>query len=353
MIDEVKARSKELSKNRAVKIYKKVLKGTIKGFPYGFWARNDNKYEDASCCIKYLVEVVLKWEHEDMKKMTKSKLRLYKLGGMLDTVFDGDLYQAMDCAYKYIFYPWNLSRCQNGYWNEENAPIAIRNNMMLKRWSGDDIRKKYGYDFFRETGLIHMLNTVYDGDIYEALNSAYPGQYKMWELKRVKSGYWTQETIAEAVRWMIEDKLCWEKEDVKRNLNKRIFEVFGLGGMLYNECDNSPYKALQIAYPGEYEVWELSRVSKNYWDRETGLKVIKHLIEDEWRYSKEDIKVKLSRKDFVDNGYEYLLDEIFKGDIYGIINEIYPNEFRKNELKGVRYREKKDNLLMSQIKWYD
>ena len=113
------------------------------------------------------------------------------------------------------------------------------------------------------------------------------------------------------------------------------------------------YKALQIAYPGEYEVWQLSRVSKNYWDRETGLKVIKHLIEGEWGYSKEDIKVKLSRKDFVNSGYEYLLDEIFKGDIYGIINEIYPNEFRKNELKGVHYREKKDNLLMSQIKWYD
>lgn len=353
MKSEMKERSKELSKNRAVKIYKKILKGTLDGFPYGFWSRNEKKYEDASCCIKYLVEIVLEWEYEDMKKMTKRKMKLYKLGGMLNAVFDGNLYEAMDCAYKGIYYPWNLNRCSNGFWTKENAPVAIRNNMMMKGWTGEDIRNKYGYDFFRDTGLLHMLNTVYDGDIYKALNAAYKDEYKIWELKRVPNGFWTKETIAEAVKWMIECKLGWTKDEVKNNLNKNVFKKFGLGGMLYNECDNSPYKALEIAYPGEFEMWQLNRVPKNYWDKVTALKALKFLIEDKLKYNKDDIRERLCRKDFIENGYKYVLDEIFDSDIYSIVDEIYPNEFKANELKSVIKRQVKDNELMNRIKWYD
>lgn len=352
-MNELMELEKELSKNRAVKLYKKILKGKLKGFPYRFWIRNDNKYEDASYCVRYLIEVVLKWDHADMKRMTKKQIRTYGLGNMLKTVFNDDLYECMDYVYKYLFYPWNLNRCSKGFWTSENAPIAIRNAIVLKGWEREDVKKNYGYDFYKETGLVYMLTKVYNGDIYKALEAAFPGEYQIWELRRVPNGYWTNETIGIAIRWMIEEVLHWDKEDVENKINKSVFSQNGLGGMLYNKCSNSPYIALNIAYPNKYKITDLKRVSKNYWTKETAKLAIKNMIESELNYTEEDIKSKLSRSVLKENGYLYLLNKFFEGDIYMVVNEIYPGKFKRCQLKNIYEKRETETLLEKQIQWYD
>ena len=59
----------------------------------------------------------------------------------------------------------------------------------------------------------------------------------------------------------IEEKLKWTKEEVINNITVQIFYDNDLGGLLSKYCGNSPLKALQIAYPGEYTNLKHERIS--------------------------------------------------------------------------------------------
>ena len=58
----------ELFKMDAVEVYKMVLKGdVIKRFPAGFWQQPEAK-QNASKCIKFLVEEILNYDMEMLKE---------------------------------------------------------------------------------------------------------------------------------------------------------------------------------------------------------------------------------------------------------------------------------------------
>ena len=94
----------ELYKLDAVEIYKAVLKGdVIKTFPKGFWKRPD-AYENARKCIRYLFEVILKYNREDILRNNNQNLYIkYKLRGMLNTCYIGSPYLVIESAYPGVF----------------------------------------------------------------------------------------------------------------------------------------------------------------------------------------------------------------------------------------------------------
>lgn len=61
----------------------------------------------------------------------------------------------------------------------------------------------------------------------------------------------------EAVRWLIEKKLKWDKTKVCSNINVEVFKRNGLGGLIQNYFNNNVYKAIENAYPGQYSKKEL------------------------------------------------------------------------------------------------
>ena len=94
----------ELYKLDAVEIYKAVLKGdVIKTFPKGFWKRPD-AYENARKCIRYLFEVILKYNRQEIIDNNNRNLYIkYKLRGMLNTCYIGSPYLVIESAYPGVF----------------------------------------------------------------------------------------------------------------------------------------------------------------------------------------------------------------------------------------------------------
>ena len=64
--------------------------------------------------------------------------------------------------------------------------------------------------------------------------------------------YWTKETAVEATIWLIEEKLKCSEEDNVKKLSQKTFYDNGLRGMLTQVFVNSPYAAINNAYPGKY-----------------------------------------------------------------------------------------------------
>ena len=117
---------------------------------------------------------------------------------------------------------------------------------------------------FFENGLSGMLELVFNSSPYEAINGAYPGKYKPWQLTRVPNSYWTLEKGIEATKWLIEEKLKWTDEEVAEKLRRKTFLDNKLSGMLVQVFNNSPYEAINSAYPGKYVKTDFFRYCNKY-----------------------------------------------------------------------------------------
>jgi hypothetical protein len=84
--------------------------------------------------------------------------------------------------------------------------------------------------------------------------------YKEWQF--IKINVWTDDKVIEAVKWLIEEKLKWSKEEVCKNLTAETFYDNDLGGLLSKACGNSPIVALSKAYPCVYKKEDLERGEK-------------------------------------------------------------------------------------------
>ena len=80
--------------------YKMILKGdVIKKLPNEFWQRPEAK-ENAKECVVFMVENILKWDEEDIRKnLTKKTFQENKLSGMMNTLYNNSPYEAINDVY--------------------------------------------------------------------------------------------------------------------------------------------------------------------------------------------------------------------------------------------------------------
>ena len=258
-----------------VKIYKEVLSGDRGKFPNRTWQRPDAK-ENAKKCIKYLVEEIYKF-------------------------------------------------------------------------SDDEIIEKITVDFFRNHKLWGMLNSLFDGSPFEAIDTAYPGRFKPWNFRCTPQSYWDIEKAIKATKWLIEEKLKLTDDELKEKLSVELFIENNLIGMLCICFDNSPFKAIDAAYPGRFKPWDFSCTPMSYWNEKSGIEATKWLIEEKLKLTDDELKENLSAKLFISNGLIGMLDTCFNGSPFKAINAVYPNKYKKSDFKGYQisnkfYKNKEETL---------
>lgn len=296
-------------------------------FPKYFWNCSGSDIY-APKIVRYLMEDVLGWSDEDIKKnLRKETFRDYKLAGMLSIKYDNSPYKAITKAYPERNYKaWDFVNAPNNYWQgedgRENAIEAVKWLIEEKlKWSMEDVRKNINHQVFIDHNLLGMLKKVFNSVLFDAIDSAYPGVFKRWELGgHVANDYWTEKEGILATRWLIEEKLKWTDDDVKKYYGKQIFIDNNLYGMIQRCFNTSPYEALNKAYPGRFNEWELICTPQNFWTKEENvLKAIKWLIEDKLRLDREEIRKKINGEVLKKNG---LVVSIEKYGVRGLI-ELY------------------------------
>lgn len=333
----MKVSKADLYKLDAVEIYKLVLKGdVIKTFPKGFWMRPD-AYDNASKCVRYLLEVILKYSRQEiLENNNQSLYKKNKLGGMLAICFNNSPYQAIDCAYKGRFKEWEFKIVPMGYWTKENGVKATRWLIKEKlKLSKEELKEQLSNKLFYDNGLGGMLNHCFNNSPYLAIESTFPGVFKVWEFKNVPMGYWTKENGVKATRWLIDEKLKLSKEEVKKQLSANLFKENSLESMLTYCFKSSPYLAIESAYPGVFKEWEFSKVRNNFWTKEKGIEATRWLIEQKLKLTADELRVVLSSKLFEDNGLGGMLQICYGGSPYLAIEKVYPGVFKEWEFSRV------------------
>ena len=332
-----------------------------KNFPSGTW-KCDEKYENAKNVTKTLIERVLKWTYEDIRnKLTLNIFKKYSVLSMLVKVFNGSPYLAIENAYPGKFKPWELPCVSNSFWNLKTAKEATIWLIEEKlKWNDDDIKEKLSANTFIKNSLTSIIS-LFNGSPYLAIENAYPGKFKPWELPSVPKKNWNVKTAREATIWLIEEKLKWSDEDVRRNLSKNTFKENSLRGMLNLLFNGSPYLAIENAYPRKFKAWEFPKTSKKFWNLKTAREATIWLIEEKLKWSNEDVKKKLTRNIFIQNSLGGMLTILFNDSPYLAIENAYPGKFKAWEFAKVSNhfwnlktaKEATIWLIEEKLKWSD
>ncbi len=264
----------------------------------------------------WLIEEKLKWNDEDVKqKLSLNIFRQYSLTGMLNYLFNNSPYLAIDNAYPGKFKAWEFSKVPNNFWNLKTAKeVTIWLIEEKLKWDDEDLKQNLSANTFKENSLACMLNLLFNGSPYLAIENAYPRKFKAWEFSKTSKKFWNLKTAREATIWLIEEKLKWSNEDAKKKLTRNIFIQNSLGGMITILFNNSPYLAIENAYPGKFKAWEFAKVSNHFWNLKTAKEATIWLIEEKLKWSDEDVKQKLSLNTFKQYSLTGMLNYLFNID---------------------------------------
>ena len=333
-----------------------------KQFPKDIWNYN-SKYDNAKVVTKTLIEKVLKWSDDEIKrKLSANIFRKYLLTGMLNVLFNGGAYLAIENAYPGKFKPWEVTRVSKNFWNMETAKEATIWLIEEKlKWSENDIKEKLSATIFIQNSFTSILNDLFNGSPYLIIENAYPGKFKPWEFKRISKKFWNVETAKEATIWLIEEKLKWSDDDIKQKLSAKIFIQNSFTSILNDLFNGSPYLIIENAYPGKFKPWELPSVPKKIWNMETAKEATIWLIEEKLKWSDEDVRRNLSQNTFKENSLGGMLTILFNGSPYLAIENAYPGKFKPWEVARVSKkfwnmetaREATIWLIEEKLKWSD
>lgn len=178
-----------------------------------------------------------------------------------------------------------------------------------------------------------MLTNLEDIEIYELLLQGGIHNFPL--------GFWANRSVEEAkevavklLKYLIDEKLKYSKEDVKREVSKMFLikyklhtasKLFGRSAIRYILC----------AYPqAGYKPWQFKhdKVPQSYWTHEENrINALKYVFEVELQWSLNDIKEKLNWEIIKQQGLLTL--HSYYPSIHHVCNAIYPGKIRAWELR--------------------
>jgi len=180
--------------------------------------------------------------------------------------------------------------------------------------------------------------------------------------------FWTKgetvnrENIVRCVRYLIEEVLKWGRDEVCDKYSFELLSDYRLTSVGISYMGVGVYKSLELAYPGEYQPWELKKVSRDSWNIEQAHKAMKWLFDEKLKWGMEKIKECLNVKIMVDNGLSTPLQKLYGGSISCMLVDYYGYDVLKHwEVRNAhlpvgywtdeKVKEAVEWLIKDKLKW--
>lgn len=211
--------------------------------------------------VRWLIIEMLEYTTSDFSKVTKKTFERYHLDSVLVTVYQGSIWKAIQDAGLWQGQPWEIRQTPKGYWKGE---VGFAHAVQAVKWLVEqeckiphhELPKQVRHDHFKKHGLSSMLDFVFRGSPFAAIDAAYPGLFKKCQFHCVGNGFWNGSDglkhAREALEWLIQEQLQLKEEEIPYIISQKIFNQFGLGGMFSELFQNSTSKALNLLDPGRF-----------------------------------------------------------------------------------------------------
>ena len=125
-------------------------------FPANTW-KEDKDNELARRVTRYLIEIILKWEEEDIKRKWNTPLIVkYRLRGLLKHRYNNSPYKMIDDVYPNRFKEWEFGMTPLNFWNKEKALEILRWIIEQQEQLSDEDLLKFIIKMDRKINLLHL-----------------------------------------------------------------------------------------------------------------------------------------------------------------------------------------------------
>ncbi len=233
----------------------------------------------------------------------------------------------------------------NGFWDEETAKVLVRYLVLEElKWSREDICNKFTDDFLSKNYLRGAVK-VYNASTYNIVSACFPEfEIKPWELKSCPNGFWLSKDNCKQVTLWIAKKEGIDEDHTKfaQTISARLYEKYGvykavqrMGGL---------YEIVNYTYPGRYKPWDLNKIGVI--TDELIIDATKWMIEDQLKWTFEDVCENLTAKTFYDYGIGGILCKGCGHSPIVALEKAYPGVYKKEMLiRGEQhpFRDKKED----------
>lgn len=195
-----------LTRETEISIYLQVLEGCLKKFPPYFWQDDigGTRCEGAAICTRYMIENILEWTLIDISnKITSGTFIKHKLNGMLQILFKGSVYLAIDNAYPNIFKPWSFKKVEDiKYWQENRNNTKALNNAIdwlisESQKDGYNINQKNIFQFdwislLRKYNLLQLFTVGCNSDYMKFFKNCFSYEFNDIDILRYVTYYETK-----------------------------------------------------------------------------------------------------------------------------------------------------------------
>lgn len=223
-----------------------------------------------------------------------------------------------------------LKEFPKGFWSlPESRDYAIDclkylfNDIL--NWTHTEICENYSIRLLSEYELGGARSKLFNNSVSDMLTTAYPNEFKPWELKNVATSFWTFENRVEVVRWLFTEKYPYSKEFVLENYRRDFFKDNGI-----RKCWNSEnvFKLLDTAFPNTFKEWELLYTPRGCDSESIDICSIKWLFTERYPFDHEFVVNNCKDKFLQQHG---LRRTLFRNNTFELLNKAFPNEFHKSE----------------------
>lgn len=310
-------------------------------------------------CVKTRQEVIEKiilyydCKEKDIPKMiTYITLLEFNLKDILAKYYSSSVFKLIEEVRPGVFKPWEFvqengnaylfgsysKELPKGYFEEKNNRLdAVV--WVLHRFQADGRKiKDLNITTLKEYGLFSLLE-YYKYSIFSMIEEFAAGKTRPWQFKEPGTkAYWNSNphVAKEGILFLIK-KLGLTKEDFT-NLTLKDFENNYLDCMLYANYSGFIFSAINDIYPNEFihMKWQFKDIPNQlFYCKDNRKEAIRDLVE-KMKLREEDIPFRLNREVLISKGLKYIIDDVHKGNIFLVINEVYPNKFKKESFLGLQ-----------------
>lgn len=157
-----------------------------------------------------------------------------------------------------------LKRFPTNFWSEDvrmkhmSACVKFLIEEVLF-WDFEGAKKNLSFQILYDYHLAGGLRRFESITLLQLLQAAYPRKkIYPWELRVTSMSTWKdKESGVKAVKWLIEEKLQWNRDDISNYLTQEVFARHHLRGCLQCAFNGKVFDALDAAYPGSFTKMDL------------------------------------------------------------------------------------------------
>lgn len=228
-----------------------------------------------------------------------------------------------------------------------------------------DIPNKVDYDFFKTRKLGNLLWTFYNNSAFEAVNDAYKGEFLPWQFKRVPNNFWQgkkgQKKVKLALEWFCNAMQIKSVDDAK-SVTENDFKSQGLGGLLSNVFNSSPFLAMNYLF-SDLKPWEHNTCPHGFYDHidnhilaahayiisKTGVLLTGLNTEETYDLG---LRTFVSKKSMADFGLRGLLNK-YENSTYRLFNELFVDNMLPWTLGGSKeaWKDNPKEVAAKAVRW--